>query len=97
MIFLKYSKQAIRPHEKLFFYRHDDKTQKHLLISRLPNDTNVRNDKIAQIEDIANITKQVNDGPGLKKFEKSDQRIINELCVVITLSSGKTIEILAKT
>lgn len=72
MIFLKYSKLALRPHEKLFFYRHDDKSNRHLLVSRLPHDTNIRNDKVNNIQEILDVKKTWKDGPGLVKFKDSD-------------------------
>ncbi|KAL4464629.1 hypothetical protein ABPG74_011190 [Tetrahymena malaccensis] len=95
MIFLKYSRGSFSPHEKLFQYEEIDK--KPTLISRIPSDANGKNKKVTYFSDINQFFLGWNNGPGFKKFKKDDNRIIDELCLVIQLKSSKTIEVLAKT
>lgn len=68
VIFLKYSKASLSPHEKLFFYRYDEEKKAHYLISKLPGDSNSRNEKVALFLDIKSISKKWEDGPGFRSF-----------------------------
>lgn len=95
MIFLKYSSQSMQPHEKLLFYKYDEKSTQHFLVSKIPSDANSRNEKVVSFNQIKDVTKKWQDGPGFRKFKKEDPRIIDELVIVLTLLTNKTIEILA--
>ncbi|EAR95590.1 hypothetical protein TTHERM_00079950 (macronuclear) [Tetrahymena thermophila SB210] len=95
MIFLKYSRGSFSPHEKLFQYEEQDKRP--TLISRKPSDANGKDKKVTYFSDINSFSLGWDNGPGFKKFQKDDKRIIKELCLVIQLNNSKTIEVLAKT
>ncbi|KAL4508192.1 hypothetical protein ABPG72_021565 [Tetrahymena utriculariae] len=95
MIFLKYSRGSFSPHEKLFQYEEQDKRP--TLISRKPSDANGKDKKVTFFSDINSFFLGWDNGPGFKKFQKDDKRIIKELCLVIQLKNSKTIEVLAKT